>query len=342
VALGGAVALAIGPAALAKGPPAGQGNGGSQGAASPPAQAAPHQSAGNSANSPGHTGTNGSGSGGKSGSKGSGGGSSGGGQAAQHAAPQTQAAPQTRKAPQSGGSGSKRPSPQSGPDTGSGTPGSLNTDCTGHKDPRDPGSCQEKGRGNSFDRDPFRGPNRGDDCDEGGGNNITGEAVTNPHNADSPDDSDRGQGNNRCAARSTTGPETPPGTPGTPGNPGGPGPFGELPPIGPMTPAGGAQTATPGVQVAGESTTVTQPQSTTPAPGGVAGERTASGSPTVPAAQTVPVSDTTPSQATAPAPARSSDTLPFTGLNVLWLALAGLALGLWGARLRSALGRTAT
>ena len=108
------------------------------------------------------------------------------------AAPSRKAATPTRKAaaaPSSGG-----PVPNSG--------------CTAHKDPRDPGSCQEKGGGNSGDIDPYRGPDspgndpsRGNDCDEGGGNNRTAyPRKTNPRQpGDSPVDSDRGKGNNRCA-----------------------------------------------------------------------------------------------------------------------------------------------
>jgi len=52
------------------------------------------------------------------------------------------------------------------------------------------------------------------------------------------------------------------------------------------------------------------------------------------------VSATTPAAAGDTAPAQSADELPFTGLNVLWLAIAGLGLCLWGARIRSALGRS--
>jgi hypothetical protein len=181
--------------------------------------------------------------------------------------------------------------PQSGPDTGSGQPGSLNTDCTTHKDPRDPGSCQEKGRGNSFDRDPYRGPNRGNDCDEGGGNNVNG-SRTNTHNADSPDDNDRGQGNNRCATSST---QT---TPGSEQHPTG-GPT----QIASSTPAG-AQT------VAGVRETVPS-------------------SPSAANQRTLPVSDTSPGTASG-SPAATTATgrreLPFTGFDVAWLALFGLTL----------------
>jgi hypothetical protein len=192
--------------------------------------------------------------------------------------------------------------PQSGPDQGSGEPGTLNSDCTAHKDPRDPGSCQEKGNGNSFDRDPYRGPNRGNDCDEGGGNNVRGE-VTNPNNADSPDDSDRGQGNNRCATRTVT---NPPGEPETPGGnpPGGPTTQSEPPPPGGGTP--------PVQQVAGVNETLEEP-ARDEAPGqddqGVSDE----------APGVVPGELRTRRSA-------SAGTLPFTGAHAVWLALLGLLL----------------
>ena len=328
----GAIVLTASPAAFGKGPPAGNGQGGgsSQSAAvgQPAPQPASHASPANgrSGQAPGHSSTRHA-----SGSTGGGGGGSAQSQSSHqswHASqPHSTSAP-TRAGPQHTGG---RPSPQSGPDTGSQTPGSLNTDCQAQKDPRDPGSCQEKGRGNTYDRDPFRGPNRGNDCDEGGGNNISGQQVTNPHNADSPDDTDRGQGNNRCATRSSV-PETPPGNPPgteTPGQPGTP-----------VTPA----------------TTTTPVSSTTPSgQNEVAGERN-----TAPESGTKGVSENSPSNSPAPgqrqpeaavlvsspAAGQPEETtnaqpkeLPFTGFQALWLVLMGLGLGLLGLRLRGALRR---
>jgi len=318
----GLIVLAMPSAASATGPPDDPGSSQeppaqAQSNQAPPDNAAPQsQTQGRSGDAPGQTGSQSQSSNTQGGSN-SNGGSHGG------PAPQSTSAP-TRAGPteqSSSSQGTSRPSPQSGPDTGSQTPGTNNSDCEGAKDPRDPGSCQEKGRGNTYDRDPFRGPNRGNDCDEGGGNNISGEEVTNPHNADSPDDTDKGQGNNRCGT-SPTDTENPPG--GGKENP----PGEEQPP--------GIQTQAPGQT----------PQ------GGVLGEQVTAPDEGVednsPSDDTPgPDEDRQPQAAvvtTSPAVSQPEETrnaeakeLPFTGFQALWLALIGLLFSALGARLRSAL-----
>jgi hypothetical protein len=274
----------------------GNGNGNTpppQAQAAPPAQTStpPGQSGephGNSGSAPGHTSQPAA---------------QGGGQGQAQSQSQSQSngnsgqSPQTRSSSGFGSGG-----PQSGPDQGSGTPGTLNSDCTAHKDPADPGSCQEKGRGNSFDRDPYRGPNRGNDCDEGGGNNVRGE-VTNPNNADSPDDSDRGQGNNRCAPRTTTQnpPENPPENP-----PGGPGEQSS-----PPTPT--SSETPPEQQVAGENEARPDDQAPEDNPG----------------QEEQGARDESPGVVPEELRARrqgAAGSLPFTGGHALWLALMGLLM----------------
>jgi hypothetical protein len=221
--------------------------------------------------------------------------------------------------------------PQSGPDQGSGTPGTLNSDCTAHKDPRDPGSCQEKGRGNSFDRDPFRGPNRGNDCDEGGGNNVNG-SRTNPHNSvDSPVDNDRGGGNNRCGTSAGSTVNPPGGNGNPPGGNGNP-PGGNGNP--PSTSVGenlqpAVTPTTPGSQgVAGVSQTV--PAAGTP--GGQAG--------TTPAVARTPASNA-PAASLTPIGTRASGHLPFTGFVVLTMVAIGLMLCAASLGIRAVLARDA-
>jgi hypothetical protein len=186
-----------------------------------------------------------------------------------------------------------------------------NSGCTAHEDPRDPGSCQEKGRGNSGDIDPYRGPDaegntpaRGNDCDEGGGNNRTRyPRRTNPHNpGDSDVDNDRGRGNNRCgltATEASTPLDAPKATPDPTKDPQG---------ILPVALLSGAVPAL-------ETGTVLGAREVAPS-GGPQGQAEEGG---------------LPAKALA---ALKSGELPFTGLPLLWLALAGALLGGIGAILR--------
>jgi hypothetical protein len=189
-----------------------------------------------------------------------------------------------------------------------------NGGCAAHRDARDPGSCQEKGGGNAGDIDPYRGPDasgnqpaRGNDCDEGGGNNRGPyPRRTNPNNAgDSDVDGDRGRGNNRCGtAADRPGPGGPGGATGPGGGATGPGGGGPL-----------------GLAVAGASTSLAGGEAAlTQAPGSDPGDPGRSGD-----------------QESAPAKAvrdLAEGKLPFTGLGLGWIALGGALLGGLGLGLR--------
>jgi hypothetical protein len=204
-------------------------------------------------------------------------------------------APSTRS---TGGTGrtARKPTPNGGARTGGGAA----------KDPRDPGSAQERGRGNSGDIDPFRGPDaagndppRGNDCDEGGGNNRGSfPRRENAAKGDSPVDNDRGRGNNRCGASAAAKPppeRIPPSQANPPQQPG---------PTAGQLPAGGVL---PGQVGAGA------PGGPGSEPGGGGAER--------------------PVLKLGPARVR----LPFTGAELLWLALLGSLLSALGLGLRRAL-----
>jgi hypothetical protein len=209
----------------------------------------------------------------------------------------------------------KRGSRSAGGGTQPATSGPVpNSGCDAHKDPRDPGSCQEKGGGNSGDIDPYRGPDspgndpaRGNDCDEGGGNNRgTYPRKTNPNQpGDSPVDNDRGRGNNRCGV--TPASSEPPGTDGVSGNtPAAALPAGALPPL-VLAEALRGKTfpALATAEVLGLSESGAKPDAASN-PDGPAGVTSVLG----------------------------KGTLPFTGLGLGALALLGIALASGGLGLR--------
>ena len=177
------------------------------------------------------------------------------------------------------------------------------------KDPRDPGSAQERGRGNAGDIDPFRGPDasgntpaRGNDCDEGGGNNrTTFPRRENGSNGDSDVDNDRGGGNNRCGAAPSTNPPGEPNNP--PGKPDTPGESSQQPGETPSIPLG--------------TTLPEQTSGTTPDESGTSPESGSGGS-------------DNPVVNVGPARVR----LPFTGAELLWIALIGCLLTALGLGLR--------
>jgi hypothetical protein len=207
--------------------------------------------------------------------------------------------------------------------TASGTAGgpTAGSGCTAHRDPRDPGSCQEKGGGNAGDIDPYRGPDapgndpaRGNDCDEGGGNNRGSyPRRTNPNNpGDSDVDGDRGRGNNRCG---TSG-----GEPGGNG-PGGSGPGGGGPGRGPVDPGAQAAAAVLGLTLIGSAEYAEGGSDP-----GILGLESASTDPA-----------RSGEERSAPAQvlrALGQGRLPFTGLGLGWIALGGVLLGGLGLGLR--------